>query len=214
MYLFSLPCFISFIVFLIKKLVELRIFTQLDLSPLINNIIVGLLTGLVSSIIVSYYYKRKEIKKDSEIYFNNLSKHIRELVYQLHAFRMEYNRASYTESDFDQAYERIRALKGMAPFYSRSFDMLPSVHKFYPRYKELSRKLDEHLNEYYQCILVLSVYSRNYSNISPEEKERSVANTKQRKLRAAAQISAIHALYLIYYQEIKDYLGTGTIEQI
>lgn len=170
----------------------------------LSNITIGILTGLISSLLVTRYYRKRDEFKEAQIYYRELTKTVEELAYQLTALHLEVSQSSAISVDFDQRYETIRRIYRSRPFFDRSKNILPAVRKYYPEFNRLCERLKVHLNSYYRAMTVLSVYEREHLDLPPAELEVRITNEQNKRRAAALQIGVLDSFFHLLKSTIQD----------
>ena len=171
---------------------------------LVENVLIGLAAGLISSLATTCYYRYKDNIRDSKLFQRNLINTVHELGYQLMALHLASAQVSDYAADFDPYYEKIRSIYKSRPILEKRFYSLPSNRKLFNDYKTICGKLHTLLNEYYRCMTVLSVYNREHLSFTQEELESRIRLENNKRYSTVLQLSLLSVDFLSLESDFKD----------
>jgi len=158
----------------------------------VDDILIGLLTGLVSSLVVTYYYRFRDNKRDARLFLRHWINYISDISYQLVAIDFAASQARDMTYDYDIYFEKILSLYRSKPIYEQRYRIIPEVKLFYSEYKAISDRLHARLNDYNRCKNVLSVYSRDHLSMDKEERENNIRREQANRYRTVRSLLPIN----------------------
>lgn len=168
------------------------------------SIIVGLLTGIISSYAVSRHYWRKAIKRDARAYLKSLNAYLRELNRVLLAFHFTYNQSDKKNTNYDEHIGKIQQVYDAKPDFDKLYLILPEVRFVYPKFDNCSKRLSKLLSSYESRKHVLSILNNENVDYTSEELELRINQAIAQQRNAVLNLSYIHVSFFELQNEINE----------
>jgi uncharacterized membrane protein YgaE (UPF0421/DUF939 family) len=127
-----------------------------QISGVLINIIIGIGTGLLSSYIISRYYKEKEVKKDTEKYMYNFKKHIIRICRYLIKIDVNKNEVDLIHGYINDLIDELTDV----PIKSDEYKLNEFYENSINIYKKHRKQIDIQIAEYNRCTNVLPLLKR------------------------------------------------------
>lgn len=139
------------------------------MSPLLESILIGIITGLfsgwLSSYLVTKYYRRKDDMRDKDDYMLNLKRHIVSIyrILKIIQFNPDYERKiEYTEN--------LKNELLYAPKYQNRFKLSDDEMKILAEYEKNLKNIKDELSEYGRCKNVIYILEKRPGKTDDDKK--------------------------------------------
>ncbi len=160
---------------------------------ILYDIVIGLITGAVSGwltgVLVTRYYRKKDNERDKEKYVQDLKRHI----VSIYRILREIEISSEDERKIEQV-ENLRRELLYSPRYEKRYSLSEQEDKVLKEYNKNLKNLKDELSEYSRCKNVISILVK-YPDTAEEKKD--LVKTKMQYETAIKRLGAYSSVWLI-----------------
>lgn len=171
---------------------------------LYNSVTTGLVTGLISSFAITYYYRHKDNKRDAMIFCRNWVNNISDISHLLVAIDFAADQAKDKTIDYDSYFEKLLSIYRSRPLYEERYNVLPEVKKNYSEYKLICNQLEAKLNEYNRSMNVLLAYKGDRLGMEEEERANRIRLEQQKRYSTVVSLISINVDLLLLKRNISE----------
>lgn len=140
-----------------------------SISNIIVSAIIGIVTGIISSLIVTIYYRKKDNARDKIMFIRQLIRHLSQMTYQLNELFQHTDPRSSSAESLDTIVESILATHRSRPVSESRFRFTSIEKEYIEKYTSLSSTIGKELNEYNRIKNVLVALEHDKRDTDAQE---------------------------------------------